>query len=157
MKFLLCMLACACGDHRAAAIDGAAPSDAARACAGVFTGNFSETASTVAACATLDGGSFTLTLPAPSLTAGLVVAIPVTGDTATSQTATGWRVKATRMVDHDLCVLDAGDAVVPHGSFALALTSTNPPHGTLALDQPVRAAALAACGDPLTEHVEITF
>jgi len=116
------MLACACGDQRAAAaIDGAGPSDAASACAAVFTGNFAETATTLAACATLDAtGTFALTLVAPSLTAGLVVAIPVTGDTATSQTATGWSVRATRMIDHDQCVLDAGDAVVPHGSFALA-------------------------------------
>ncbi len=90
----------------------------------------SATATMPAACATLDATStFALRLPAPTLTAGLVVAIPVTGDTATSQTTTGWSVRATRMIDHEQCVLDAGDAVVPHGTFTL----DQPVHATRGL------------------------
>jgi hypothetical protein len=59
------------------------------------------------------------------------------------------------VISHDTCVLDAGDQVVPHGSYTLHLTSAD--HGTLVLDQPVRATMFSACGTTLTEHVEVAF
>jgi hypothetical protein len=61
------------------------------------------------------------------------------------------------MIDHDTCLLAAGDQVVPHGAFTLHLASVSPPHGTLVLDQPVRATPFADCGAPLVEHVEVAF
>ncbi len=149
----MCALACAaCSSDANSSTDAAI--DATAACRAVFTGNFAEVAM-ADSCATIEGGMFALSIATTSLDAGLVVMIPLTGGSASSQTTTGWSATATRTVDHLHCVLDAGDGVVPHGSFELALTAAV--HGTLVLDQPVRAEALADCGDPLTEHVEVAF
>lgn len=152
------VLACGCGGDPARPPDAAviAP-DAFVACAATFTGNFSEVATTATACASATDAQLVVTLPATNLVAPLAVTLAIAtgpGDFSSETTAT-WSATATRMIGHDTCVLDAGDQVVPHGSFTLHLTSAD--HGTLVLDQPVRATIFSACGTPLAEHVEVAF
>jgi hypothetical protein len=150
--------ACGCGIDPVHAPDAAAgPPDAFVACTATFTGNFADLATTATACATATGSQLVLTVPSTGLLAPLSVTLAIAaapGDFS-SETTTVWSAIATRMVGHDTCVLDAGDQVVPHGSFTLHLTGAD--HGTLELDQPVRATMFSACGSPLAEHVEVAF
>ncbi len=153
-------LAGGCGEPGAASGPGdAAPAvDAAVACTAGFTGNFTETTTTPDACATL-GDHLEVRATAASLDTPLVVTLDIPGAPGdyASQTGTAWSATATRIVTHATCLLQAGDQVVPHGAFALHLEAIAPPHGTLVLDQPVRATAFADCGAPLVEHVEVRF
>ena len=88
----------------------------------------------------------------------ITLGIPATsGDAISSDDRDAWSSTATRMLAHDGCMLAAGDQVVPHGDFTLHLDSASPPHGTLALDQPVHATVFSDCGTPLLEHVEVAF
>lgn len=149
---------CACTVDPARTPD-AAPlgPDAFVACTGTFTGNFAEVATTATACATATDAQLTLAIPSTNLLAPLTVTLaiaPAPGDFS-SETTPMWSAIATRMINHDTCVLDAGDQVVPHGSFTLHLASAD--HGTLVLDQPVRATMFSACGTTLAEHVEVAF
>ncbi|MEO6772420.1 MAG: hypothetical protein ABI467_05285 [Kofleriaceae bacterium] len=159
---LACALACGCGGDPARAPDAAVNANpdgfvALVACTATFTGNFAEVATTAAACATATGAQLVVTVPSTNLIAPLAITLASAtgpGDYS-SETAAAWSAAATRMIGHDTCVLDAGDQVVPHGSFTLHLTTTD--HGTLELDQPVRATMFSACGSPLAEHVEVVF
>lgn len=153
-KALLVLLA-ACGDPAPVANDAAVPLDAPGACTAHFTGNFIDTTTTADACAT-DG--LAISIASPFLDGPLQITIPATAPgELSSQTVTAWSATASRTVEHDACLLAAGDQVVPHGAFTLHLVSVSPPHGTLVLDQAVRATTFATCGDPLVEHVEVTF
>jgi hypothetical protein len=149
---------CACSVDPVRAPDAAAVGpDAFVACTATFTGNFAEVATTATACASATDAQLALTIPSTNLVAPLAVTLaiaPVPGDFS-SETTAMWSAIATRMINHDTCVLDAGDQVVPHGSFTLHLTSAD--HGTLVLDQPVRATMFSACGTTLAEHVEVVF
>lgn len=152
------VLVCGCSSDPARAPDATpvAP-DAFFACTATFSGNFSEVATTDTACATATDAQLVVTLPSQNLVAPLAITLAIAtgpGDFSSETTAT-WSAIATRMIGHDTCVLDAGDQVVPHGSFTLHLTAAD--HGTLALDQPVRATIFSACGDTLGEHVEVAF
>ena len=158
LAILAAATTCACTVDPVRAPDAApvAP-DAFVACTATFTGNFAEVATTATACATATDAQLALTIPATHLVAPLAVSLaiaPAPGEFSAETTAT-WSANATRMIDHDTCVLDAGDQVVPHGSFTLHLTSAD--HGTLVLDQPVRATMFSACGTTLAEHVEVAF
>ncbi|HEY6035598.1 MAG TPA: hypothetical protein VIV58_15095 [Kofleriaceae bacterium] len=131
--------------------------DAFVACTATFSGNFDEVATTATACASATSTGLAVTLPSANLVAPLAITLAIAagpGEFSSETTAT-WSATATRMIGHDTCVLDAGDQVVPHGSFTLHLASAD--HGTLVLDQPVRATMFSACGSPLAEHVEVTF
>lgn len=155
MKRLLILLA-GCGDPTVAPVDAPfVPQDAPAACTAKFSGNFVETSTTDDACAT-DG--MTLSISSTFLVEPLQVSIPAAsaGDYS-SQTVAEWSAMATRMINHDTCLMAAGDQVVPHGSFTLHLESVSPSHGTLVLDQPVRATVFSDCGATLVEHVEVTF
>ncbi|MEO8553444.1 MAG: hypothetical protein ABI678_25900 [Kofleriaceae bacterium] len=100
----------------------------------------------------------TLTIPSTFLNEPLQIQIPADGvGELSSQTVAAWSASATRMIGHDTCLLAAGDQVVPHGAFTLHLDAVSPPHGTLVLDQPVRATPFSDCGATLVEHVEVTF
>jgi hypothetical protein len=151
-------LVTACGSDPVRTPDAAVVMpDALVACTATFTGNFAEVATTATACATATATQLALTVPSTNLIAPLAITLAITpapGDFS-SETTMAWSAIATRMVTHDTCVLDAGDQVVPHGSFTLHLTGAD--HGTLELDQPVRATMFSACGSPLAEHVEVAF
>jgi len=157
VKALVLVLACGCSVEPARTPDAApvAP-DAFVACTATFSGNFAEVATTATACASA-GAQLAISVPSQSLIAPLAVTLaiaPGPGDFSSETTAT-WSATGTRLIGHDTCVLDAGDRVVPHGSFTLHLTSAD--HGTLVLDQPVRATMFSTCGDTLSEHVEVAF
>lgn len=151
-------LVTACGNDPVRAPDAAmVMPDAPAACTATFSGNFAEVATTATACATTTGTQLALTIPSTSLIAPLAIELAIAtapGDYSSDTTAT-WSATATRVIDHDTCVLDAGDQVVPHGSFTLHLIGAD--HGMLVLDQPVRATMFSACGSPLSEHVEVAF
>ena len=158
MKALVLVVACGCGAEPARMPPDAAavPPDAFVACTATFSGNFAELATTATACASA-GTQLVIDVPAQGLIAPLMVTlaiVPNPGDFSSETTAT-WSAIGTRMVGHDTCVLDAGDQVVPHGSFTLHLATAD--HGTLVLDQPVRATLFSTCGETLYEHVEVAF
>ena len=157
MKALVLVVACGCSGEPARTPDALAVApDAFVACTAEFSGNFAEVATTATACAS-SGAQLVISVPSESLTAPLMVTLaiaPSPGDFSSETTAT-WSAIGTRMVGHDTCVLDAGDQVVPHGSFTLHLASAD--HGALVLDQPVRATLFSTCGDTLSEHVEVAF
>jgi len=155
LKRLLLIVLVGCDDAPAVLDAPVVPQDAPPACSAHFTGNFTETATTTEACAT-DG--MMLSIPSTFLVGPLEVMIPAAaaGDFS-SQTVAAWSASATRMINHDTCLLAAGDQVVPHGAFTLHLASVAPPHGTLVLDQPVRATAFSNCGATLVEHVEVAY
>jgi hypothetical protein len=158
VRLAVLAVACACSVDPVRAPDAAfVGPDAFVACTATFTGNFAEVATTATACASASDAQLMLAIPAIQLVAPLAVTLaiaPAPGEFSSETTAT-WSANATRMIDLDTCVLDAGDQVVPHGSFTLHLTSAE--HGTLVLDQPVRATTFSACGTTLAEHVEVAF
>ena len=158
MRLAVLAVVTACGGDPVRSPDAAVIGpDAFVACTATFTGNFAEVATTATACASATDTQLVVTVPSTTLVAPLAVTLaiaPAPGDFSSETTAT-WSALATRMINHDTCVLDAGDQVVPHGSFTLHLISAD--HGTLVLDQPVRATMFSACGTTLSEHVEVAF
>ncbi|MFT3693065.1 MAG: hypothetical protein QM831_07980 [Kofleriaceae bacterium] len=154
MRWVLVLLA-ACGDD-AQVVHDAPPVmiDAAPACVAKLTGNVKATIG-ADTCATL-GDTFELSFTDPAFVAPLAMSFAVTtaGD-YTADTVAAWSVTTKTTIDHEDCLFVAGDQATPHGTFALHLEAG--PHGTLTVDEAVRATTFAQCGTPLTEHLEVTF
>jgi hypothetical protein len=150
MKRLAWLLA-ACGGSPAVMPDAPVP------CVAHFTGNFAETA-TADACATLSGGTLTLTMPSSTLGTTLVATIDLstapTPGAYTPATVASWSVIATQMVVGGECMYQAGGSATPQGSFSLALDSLAP-HGTLDATQYI--LAFPDCGGSDTEMLTISF
>lgn len=157
MKRLLVLLA-ACGDNSAHHVD--AGIDAPTSCTASFSGNFTERSTDDANCPMLSGTKLQFSLPSQSLMSHLVITIDlevVATGTFTQQTIALWNAAATKPVGPGTCYYVAGSESSPHGSFELDLTSIDPLHGHLVVQQYVLARALTDCGDGNTETVDVTF
>ena len=146
----------ACGGGSAAPDGG--PRDAPAACTATWSGNFAETA-TAEPCATIAGTTLTVEVPSTTLGSAMPATIELgaaAAGTYSSSTVASWSASATRQVVNNTCIYQAGSTFTPPGVFTLTLSDTTP-HGMLVVDQAVLAAAFSICGDPLTEHLEVTF
>jgi hypothetical protein len=156
MRSLALALLAACG-HDAALAD-AQPDVLTGACIATYSGNFVEAVAAPDACARVEAGTVIVALPSGELDAPPEPYFAVTAPGSYSPaTVADWRLDGVRTRGTDRCLVEAGAAVTPHGSFALELASVSPPHGTLVIDAVVIATAFSDCGDPLAEHVEVTF
>ena len=156
MKRLAIFLA-ACGSSPAAPPDAAPPDAAPIPCTATFSGNFDESSTGPANCAT---GMLTFSVPTHALGAPLDVKIDLPSPTAgsySSETVATWSARAVQLIGNGICLYSAGNAVVPQGSFTLELDSVDPPHGTLAITQYVLVYPETDCGDADTEMVRIAF
>jgi len=157
VRLAIAILLVACGDNRhLPAVPDAAPP---AACTATYTGNLDERATAPDPCVAITGRSFAATVPSTLLDAPLAMAIDL-GATATAGDYTsaavgGWSATGTRTVDHHACTYSAGSAAAPHGSFTLALDAAG--HGRLTLETYVLADPNTACGDPITQDVELAF
>ena len=168
MKRCLLVLA-ACGDNLTVPIDAAVAPDAAIHCAAAFSGNFVET-SAADACAVVSrdaAGRVTLALAVPTTTLApsLMVTIdlgpaPLAGFDSSETTAT-WAARGARLVGTGACIYAAGSMAVPHGSFALTLTSIDTAvgsaHGDLQLALFVLSSSATDCGSDDTERLDLAF
>ena len=76
----------------------------------------------------------------------------------TPATLSRWSAIST---DSAGCVYDAGDRVVPPGSFTLTLTSVDTDagvaHGTVEVLQSVHAPSMKDCGNDNYEQIDVNF
>jgi len=171
------ILLAACGGGDAAGGDASTCPDAGPACGSAcdatFTGNFTDSSTATANCATVmpgDGSQagdtvLAFALPGRGLDAPLMITIdlgvaPVPG-TYSSETTSDWSALASRTAAAGECIYSAGAAGVPTGSFTLSLTAIDPAggtaHGELAVVQYVQAQATVDCGAGDNEAVDVRF
>jgi hypothetical protein len=159
MRWLASLAAvAACGDNLAAPRDASLP---VPACTATFTGNFAATSTAPDTCATFTGDALALAVTATPLDAPLAISFSLppspTSGTYSSDTVATWSALATRTLDFVPCTYRAGGAVIPHGTFELALADATAPHGTLSLSLAVLVPPLTDCGAGALETVTITF
>lgn len=153
--------------HRDAALD--APPPPARACMATYAGNFAETDTFAANCASVAAGSgaTALGVAVPALALGSDIAIqialadpPALGAYSSESTAT-WSAMATEILGTSRCYYTAGDAAVPPGSFTMTLSSVDlaagSAHGELAMTLAVLPGAETDCGSDNAELLSLVF
>ena len=162
---LLALLAACGGGGHAHPPD--APVDAG--CTATFSGNFADSSSGPSDCPTLGAGSaateLDFTVASMQLESGLAIAIDLGSAPAvgaySSETVSSWSATAMRDVKTGKCALNAGTDAAPQGAFQLSLSAFDPAggviHGTATVQEPVHAIQFAACGDDLTEVIEVAF
>jgi hypothetical protein len=141
-------------------------------CIVTMTGNFAETSTAAANCATVEPppavGHTVLTFAPSSSVLGGTIGITLDLGTAptpgryssitASTRALPWSAFAIRPVGDGGCVYSAGDTAVPPGSYTLALDQLDTiAHGTLEIVQHVLAIQDTDCGDASTETITIEF
>ena len=155
-RFVLVLAGCSGGTTHAvdAGLD-AAPF----ACSAGFTGNFVEESTADANCPTLDAGTLAFSVPIGALGSTLDISMQLGQPTPGTYSSAGpltWNARAVQLIGNGICLYSAGDSVVPHGDFTLALDSLAP-HGKLTLTQYVLVYPDTDCGDLDTEQVQLTF
>ena len=170
--WLLVLAACAacaacgaCGASPAPSCPDGGPCNGA--CPAALAGNFDETTSAPANCATFaPPATLTFSLPSRALGNPIAISIDLGGAAAagtySSDTIATWSAIVARSIGDDgACVYSAGDQVVPHGSFTLALASIDPAagvaHGALDVTMFVHAVEGTDCGAADTETVHVEF
>jgi hypothetical protein len=153
----------ACGGESTGGSGGGAP---AVPCAARFVGDYADLQMYGSECASLEseGKDFTLAISvsSPKIDTQTVIKIDL-GDqpeTGPSSSATLPRWSAIS-ADSAGCVYEAGNQVVPPGSFTLTLTALDPSsgvvHGTLEVLQSVHAPPMKDCGKTNYEQIDVQF
>ena len=170
MRAIAAIAIAACGDNTRAVPD-AATDAASLACVASFTGNFTETSTTVLPCAKVavapGSPDATLDIAVPSTTLGTSFAIQIDLGAAptvaeySSETVATWSVTASESVGGPLCIYLADNTTVPRGSFVLALAdidaASGTAHGTLDVSMYVLTPPFTSCGPQMTEMLALTF